>query len=242
MKDLLFYQELSLLAVKDLELFGLVMNKMIIFQQLFIPFLKGDNAGNWDHLAVAQPMLLSLGVAGITFSGKIVFIKKSCFMTLMCRCWCWWFFWKCWLWIIDSLVSSCCFPSILQVKTNTKKLNSEIYFCRGHAHLDSKRREPWLLGEPYLSHIRNAIRMRYSFLPYIYTLFHENTLTGMPGNLKDKEFWNNFSFSSDETTLGWLSRWYIYFWRTKWIPSWKRSSCKTSSISKPKDDGYLFTR
>lgn len=24
----------------------------------------GDNAGNWDHLAIAQPMLLSLGLGG----------------------------------------------------------------------------------------------------------------------------------------------------------------------------------
>jgi len=29
----------------------------------------GDNAAQWSHLAVANPMLLSLGVAGITFSG-----------------------------------------------------------------------------------------------------------------------------------------------------------------------------
>jgi mannosyl-oligosaccharide alpha-1,3-glucosidase len=27
-------------------------------------------------------------------------------------------------------------------------------FFRGHAHLESKRREPWLFGEPYTSQIR----------------------------------------------------------------------------------------
>jgi alpha 1,3-glucosidase len=29
----------------------------------------GDNAAQWSHLAISQPMLLSLGLAGITFSG-----------------------------------------------------------------------------------------------------------------------------------------------------------------------------
>ncbi|OMJ30340.1 Neutral alpha-glucosidase AB, partial [Smittium culicis] len=53
-------------------------------------------------------------------------------------------------------------------------------FFRAHAHIDSKRREPWLLGEPYLSHIRDSIRMRYRMLPYWYTLFHEASISGMP--------------------------------------------------------------
>ncbi|GMF15036.1 unnamed protein product [Phytophthora lilii] len=38
-------------------------------------------------------------------------------------------------------------------------------FFRGHAHHDSARREPWVFGEPTTSHIRAAIRERYSLLP-----------------------------------------------------------------------------
>ena len=34
-------------------------------------------------------------------------------------------------------------------------------FFRSHAHLDSKRREPWLFGEPYTSIIRKTLRFRY---------------------------------------------------------------------------------
>ncbi len=45
---------------------------------------------------------------------------------------------------------------------------------------DSKRREPWLFGEPYTSRIREAIRTRYSYLPYIYTLFYTSSVSGMP--------------------------------------------------------------
>lgn len=53
-------------------------------------------------------------------------------------------------------------------------------FFRGHAHIDTKRREPWLFGEPYTTHIRAAIRTRYALLPYLYTLFHEASVSGMP--------------------------------------------------------------
>lgn len=43
-------------------------------------------------------------------------------------------------------------------------------FFRGHAHLDTNRREPWLFGEPFTSIISTAIRTRYQFIPYWYTL------------------------------------------------------------------------
>lgn len=53
-------------------------------------------------------------------------------------------------------------------------------FFRGHAHIESKRREPWLFGEPYTSLLRNAIRMRYQLLPSIYTAFHRASFEGVP--------------------------------------------------------------
>nr|KAJ3422824.1 hypothetical protein HK105_006120 [Polyrhizophydium stewartii] len=53
-------------------------------------------------------------------------------------------------------------------------------FFRAHAHIDTKRREPWLFGEPYTSLIREAIRRRYKLLPYLYTLFSESSRTGNP--------------------------------------------------------------
>jgi mannosyl-oligosaccharide alpha-1,3-glucosidase len=39
-------------------------------------------------------------------------------------------------------------------------------FFRAHAHLDTKRREPWLLPPENLVAIREAIRLRYRLLPY----------------------------------------------------------------------------
>jgi alpha 1,3-glucosidase len=53
-------------------------------------------------------------------------------------------------------------------------------FYRGHSSIESNRREPWLFGEPYTTKIREAIRMRYALLPYIYTLFSEYQKTGEP--------------------------------------------------------------
>ncbi|KAI9505397.1 glycosyl hydrolases family 31-domain-containing protein [Coemansia spiralis] len=53
-------------------------------------------------------------------------------------------------------------------------------FFRTHSKKDTKRREPWLFGEPYLSIMRKAICERYRMLPYWYTLFREASLTGMP--------------------------------------------------------------
>lgn len=55
-------------------------------------------------------------------------------------------------------------------------------FFRGHAHLETARREPWLFGEPTTTRIRRAIRGRYALLPYIYTLFRHAHLTGAPAH------------------------------------------------------------
>ncbi|CAE6475272.1 unnamed protein product [Rhizoctonia solani] len=53
-------------------------------------------------------------------------------------------------------------------------------FFRAHAHIDTKRREPYLLEEPYKSMVRNILRLRYSLLPVWYTAFRETSITGLP--------------------------------------------------------------
>ena len=44
-------------------------------------------------------------------------------------------------------------------------------FFRGHAHLEAKRREPWLLPEPSRAHVRAALQERQRLLPYWNTLW-----------------------------------------------------------------------
>lgn len=53
-------------------------------------------------------------------------------------------------------------------------------FFRGHANKDTKRREPWLFSEKTMSVIRDAIRLRYSYLPMWYTMFYEHEQQGLP--------------------------------------------------------------
>ncbi len=53
-------------------------------------------------------------------------------------------------------------------------------FFRGHAHIDTRRREPYLLGEPYAGIITQALRLRYQLLPAWYTAFHEASVEGTP--------------------------------------------------------------
>jgi len=53
-------------------------------------------------------------------------------------------------------------------------------FFRGHAHHDSKRREPWVFGHEWMVRMRQAAISRYALLPYWYTLFREAGVTGMP--------------------------------------------------------------
>ena len=51
---------------------------------------------------------------------------------------------------------------------------------RTHAINTSLPREPWSFGEPYTSTIRDIIKRRYRFLPYIYSLFEIASRTGRP--------------------------------------------------------------
>ncbi|KAK0615927.1 glycosyl hydrolases family 31-domain-containing protein [Bombardia bombarda] len=53
-------------------------------------------------------------------------------------------------------------------------------FFRGHAHIDARRREPYLAGEPYTSIITAALRLRYSLLPSWYTAFYRAHVDGSP--------------------------------------------------------------
>ncbi|XP_063910431.1 neutral alpha-glucosidase AB isoform X3 [Zophobas morio] len=53
-------------------------------------------------------------------------------------------------------------------------------FYRAHAHIDTRRREPYLFAEDVRMRIRNALRLRYALLPLWYTLFREHETTGEP--------------------------------------------------------------
>ena len=53
-------------------------------------------------------------------------------------------------------------------------------FFRAHAHIDTKRREPYLLEEPLRSAVRELIKIRYRMLPAWYTAFKDSAVSGLP--------------------------------------------------------------
>ncbi|ORZ33307.1 glycosyl hydrolases family 31-domain-containing protein [Catenaria anguillulae PL171] len=109
----------------------------------------GDNDARWDHLASSTPMLLSLGVSGITFAGADVggFFRNPD-AELLAR------------WYAAGAMQP---------------------FFRAHAHIDTKRREPWVYEEGKVKDaIRAAVRRRYRWLPYVYSTFFDAWSAGKP--------------------------------------------------------------
>jgi alpha-glucosidase len=51
---------------------------------------------------------------------------------------------------------------------------------RTHSALNTRAAEPWAFGEEVEEIARNAIRLRYRLLPYIYATFYESSRSGLP--------------------------------------------------------------
>lgn len=123
----------------------------------------GDNMAKFEHLKATIPMMLSLNLAGMAFSGADVpgfFYNPE-----------------------PELVIRWYQAGAFQP------------FFRGHGHIDTKKREPWAFDDESRQLIRAAIRTRYTYLPYMYTLFYENYINGTPIM---RPLW--YHFSSDVTT------------------------------------------
>jgi len=53
-------------------------------------------------------------------------------------------------------------------------------FYRSHAHMETKRREPWTMGDQITAIVREQITTRYQLMPYWYTLFAGWAAHGTP--------------------------------------------------------------
>ncbi|CAB3407773.1 unnamed protein product [Caenorhabditis bovis] len=77
-------------------------------------------------------------------------------------------------------------------------------FFRGHGHIETKRREPWLFSETTRNSLRDVIRIRYTLLQYWYTLFQEHSENGMPPMRP-----LFYEFENDETVLKEQKQWMV---------------------------------
>ncbi|BEI93691.1 uncharacterized protein CcaverHIS019_0601500 [Cutaneotrichosporon cavernicola] len=77
-------------------------------------------------------------------------------------------------------------------------------FMRAHAHIDTKRREPYLSEEPIRSYLRDALRLRYTLLPAWYNAFHDAATKGHP------VIWPHYAkYPGDETGAAVDNQYYI---------------------------------
>jgi alpha-glucosidase len=53
-------------------------------------------------------------------------------------------------------------------------------FARGHTEKNNRDKEPWAFGKDVEQSCRIALERRYRLLPYLYTLFREASVTGLP--------------------------------------------------------------
>lgn len=111
----------------------------------------GDNFAGWDHLRISLPMMLSISISGLHFVGADVGGFFDKSMTM------------------DQ-----------ELMTRWFQVGAFSPFFRSHSHIDAIRREPYLLTEPALSNVIQAIKTRYMLLYYWYTLFYEASKTGCP--------------------------------------------------------------
>jgi len=108
----------------------------------------GDNMARWDHMVRSVPMIVSLCLCGISFSG--------------------------------ADVPGFFYDPDLELFKRWHQLGIWYPFYRGHAHLETKRREPWVHGDEVTSMIREQVTARYQLLPMWYTLFAEWSMAGLP--------------------------------------------------------------
>ena len=53
-------------------------------------------------------------------------------------------------------------------------------FSRGHTAKDTINKEPWAFGKDVEALCRTALQRRYRLLPYLYTLFYNSSVIGLP--------------------------------------------------------------
>lgn len=116
--------------------------------QRYASVWTGDNRSFWEHLQMALPMCMNLGVSGVPFCGPDV--------------------------------GGFAHDANGQLLARWTQFGTFTPYFRNHSVLGSVRQEPWSFGEEYEKVVKQYIQERYVWLPYLYTLFKEASMTGVP--------------------------------------------------------------
>ena len=120
--------------------------------QRYAAVWTGDNDSTWEHMNISMPMCLSLSVSNIMMCGADVggFFNDSG--------------------KVDT-----------ELLTRWYQLGALLYpFFRGHSHHDAPRMEPYLFDDATKSSIRESIGLRYTMLPYMYTMYYHAHIRAEP--------------------------------------------------------------
>jgi alpha-glucosidase len=112
----------------------------------------GDNSADWYHLESSIPMVLNMGLSGQPFTGPD----------------------------IGGFAGNGPPGQEAQLFARWMGIGALMPFSRGHTGKGNIDKEPWSFGPEVEKTCRLAIERRYRLMPYLYTLFHEATVNGLP--------------------------------------------------------------
>jgi alpha-glucosidase len=119
-------------------------------QQRYTAVWTGDAPSTFTTLRMTLPMLVSLGLSGMTFAGSDVggYSGRA--------------------------------ESTGELYARWLALGTLSPLLREHAEQNARRQEPWAFGEEVESAARQLVAERYALLPYLYSLFAEAHESGAP--------------------------------------------------------------
>ncbi|WP_330948821.1 glycoside hydrolase family 31 protein [Virgibacillus sp. MG-45] len=116
--------------------------------QRYAAVWTGDNRSFWEHLQMALPMIMNLGISGVPFAGPDV--------------------------------GGFAHDTNAELLTRWTQVGAFTPYFRNHSAIGFRYQEPWQFGEKYEAIIKKYIRMRYEWMPQLYSLFYEASKTGLP--------------------------------------------------------------
>lgn len=136
--------------------------------QRYAAIWTGDNVASWEHLRIANLQCQRLSISGFSFVGTDVggFVDVPSGE------------------LFTRWVQLGAFHPLFRIHSMGNNAGGAIEAdADAVASAESKHRldqEPWAFGQPYTDRVREAINLRYRFLPYLYSAFYEHVKTGLP--------------------------------------------------------------